>query len=218
MKNKRFILFDLDGTLTDPALGITNAFRYALKAFGIEVPDVRELYRVIGPPLIDSFIDFYSFSEADARRAVEVYREYFSETGIFENKVYDGIPQLLDTLQKDGRTLLVATSKPTVFAERILEHFGLARYFSFVSGSGLDGAHSRKDEVIEIALERMRVNDRSEAVMVGDRAFDIEGAKLSGIDAVGVLYGYGSRGELEKAGAKHIAEDIGSLRRMLLGG
>lgn len=211
-----YLLFDLDGTLTDPVLGITNSVMYALKKYGIEVNDRRELYKFIGPPLSDSFENFYGFSKAEAVNAVEYYREYYREKGIFENAVYDGIETLLKTLKDNGRTLLLATSKPKVFAEQILEHFKIAKYFTFVAGSNLDGTRVKKGEVIKYVLENCMNIDLSKAVMIGDREHDIIGAKEAGMDSIGVLFGYGGRDELEKAGADRIVESVAELGRVLL--
>jgi phosphoglycolate phosphatase len=210
------ILFDLDGTLTDPGIGITNSVMYALQKYGITVRDRSKLYSFIGPPLWESFQRFYGFSEAEAKKAVSYYREYFSVTGMFENTVYDRIDALLAALENSGKTLAVATSKPEVFAEQILEHFDLAKYFSFIGGSELDGKRVKKDEVIRYALEMSGVTDLSTAVMVGDREHDILGAKKTGIASVGVLFGYGRREELEAAGADYIAETVEDLNKILL--
>ena len=152
---KEYLLFDLDGTLTDPKVGITTCVQYALKEFGIEEPDLDKLEPFIGPPLKDSFKEFYGFSDEDAQKAVEKYRERFSEIGLFENDVYDGIPQMLRLLQSRGMYLAVASSKPTVFVEQILEHFDLRRYFKVVVGSDLDGSRVNKDEVVLEALNRL---------------------------------------------------------------
>jgi len=210
------ILFDLDGTLTDPGIGITNSVMYALDKYGITVSDRRQLFCFIGPPLWESFERFYGFSETDAKRAVEYYREHYRVTGIFENTVYDGIDALLASLENSSKTLLVATSKPEIFAEQILEHYDLAKYFSFIGGSELDGARVNKHEVIRYALEMAGVTDLTTTVMVGDREHDILGAKTMGIASVGVLFGYGSRREFENAGADFIAETVDDLRRILL--
>jgi phosphoglycolate phosphatase len=189
----------------------------ALKKYGITVNDRSELYKFIGPPLWESFERYYGFSEAEAKKAVAYYREYFSVTGMFENTVYDGIDAMLAALENSGKTLIVATSKPEVFAEQILEHFDLAKYFTFIGGSELDGSRVKKDEVIRYALEMGGVTDLSTAVMVGDREHDILGAKKVGIASAGVLFGYGSRGELETAGADFTAETVGDLHKLLLG-
>ncbi|KAI4447097.1 5'-nucleotidase [Eubacterium plexicaudatum ASF492] len=205
------LLFDLDGTLTDPGVGITNSVAYALEKFGIQTQERSQLYPFIGPPLQDSFERFYGFSQEDAKQAVGYYREYFKEKGIFENKVYDGMARLLESLCDAGKNLYVATSKPEIFAVRILDYFSLSRYFTFVAGSNLDGTRSKKEDVIAYALHAAKISDLSDVVMIGDREYDIAGAKKNGIASVGVLYGYGGRQELENAGADYIAacqEDI----------
>ncbi len=195
------IFFDLDGTLTDPGQGITNAVRYALERWGIHVEDRRALYPFIGPPLVDSFMRFYSFSASDARAAVDVYREYFADRGIFENELYPGIPELLARLRGAGLKLVMATSKPEEFARRIAEHFGIAQYFDCIAGAAMDETRTQKWEVIEYALERCGNPDRGAVLMVGDREHDVLGAARCGIRCLGVLYGYGSRDELLAAGA-----------------
>lgn len=212
MKYYNTILFDLDGTLTDPGLGITNSVWHALKKYNIAVEDREELYCFIGPPLIDSFVKYYGFTEEQAREAVGYYREYFTDKGMFENVAYDGVEELLKELKEAGKRLIVATSKPEIFAKQILIHFGLAQYFDFIAGSNLDETRVKKAEVIAYALDSCKITELSEAVMVGDREHDVIGAKTVGIDCIGVLYGYGSREELEQAGADMIAgtvEDIG---------
>ena len=195
------IFFDLDGTLTDPGLGITNSVAYALERYGIHVDDRKRLYPFIGPPLVDSFMRFYGFSAPDARAAVDVYREYFADRGIFENEVYPGIPALLARLRAAGLKLVMATSKPEPFAERIAEHFGIAEYFDCIAGAAMDETRTQKWEVIEYALERCGVTDRVRVLMVGDREHDVLGAARCGIRCLGVLYGYGSEAELTAAGA-----------------
>ena len=205
------VLFDLDGTLTDPGIGITNSVACALEKYGIRTADRSELYKFIGPPLQDSFEMFYGFSTKDARRAVEYYREYYKDKGIYENKLYEGIDTLLQLLRDAGRTLLVATSKPEKFARQILDHFAISHYFTYIAGANMDETRSKKSEVINYALEAGKIQDRSTAVMVGDREYDIAGAKQAGIDSIGVLFGYGSRQELEAAGADHIAEQPGDI-------
>ncbi|MCH5353278.1 MAG: HAD family hydrolase [Acutalibacter sp.] len=203
---KTVFLFDLDGTLTDPGLGITNSVMYALRKFDISAPDRASLYKFIGPPLRDSFAMFFGFSPERSELAVKYYREYFSTRGLYENEVYDGIPELLRELKKLGKTLIVATSKPEKFAVEILRHFELYDYFDFVAGATMDGSRDRKSDVIRYALESCHIAEKSEVIMIGDREHDIFGAKETGLDSVGVLFGYGSRDELETAGATFIAE------------
>lgn len=204
------ILLDLDGTLTDPKLGITNSVRYALSHFGIEEPDTAKLETFIGPPLLHSFMTFYSFTEADAWRAVAIYREYFKRSGMFENEVYAGIPELLQLLQSQGRLLYVATSKPRVFAEQILVHFKLDTYFEKIYGSELDGVRTDKTELIAyIIAESCLAKDRT--VMIGDREYDIMGASNNDIDSIAVGFGYGSRHELIAAKPTYHFQTLGEL-------
>ena len=152
---KEYLLFDLDGTLTDPKVGITTCVQYALKSFGIDEPDLDKLEPFIGPPLKDSFMQFYEMNEKDAEAAVEKYRERFKDVGLFENEVYEGIPQMLRILRNKGMHLAVASSKPTVYVERILEHFEIREYFEAVVGSELDGRRVNKDEVVAEALKQL---------------------------------------------------------------
>ena len=217
MKQYDYILFDLDGTITDPALGITNAVMHALEKYNIPVPERSELYKFIGPPLADSFMKYYGMTQPQAMKAIEYYREHFRDIGIFENTVYDGFEELMKRLCDAGKTLIVATSKPEEFAKRITEHFGLAEYCSHVCGSNMDGTRCKKDEVVAYALKTAGVTDVSRAVMVGDREYDITGAAALGLDSIGVLYGYGSREELEAAGATYIAPEVADLFPILVG-
>jgi phosphoglycolate phosphatase len=211
MKSYQYLFFDLDGTLTDPGEGITNSVAYALDKFGITVTDRASLYPFIGPPLVDSFMKFYGFSHEDAERAVVCYREYFRDRGIFENRLYEGIPEALKALKDAGKTLVIATSKPEPFAKRIVEHFGLSPYFTLVAGASFDETRSEKWDVIEYAMDSLKLTDRSEIVMIGDRKHDIIGAKKTGLDSVGVLWGYGDREELTSAGAEIIFDTVGQL-------
>lgn len=212
---KRHILFDLDGTLTDPMVGITSSVQYALSKFGIEVKYLKELTPFIGPPLKESFQKYFGMSPQEANQAVEYYREYFSPTGIFENEVYDGILEMLEELTAAGFELYLATSKPEVYAKRILEHFGLADYFSYVVGSELDGTRIQKKDVITHLLWECGISAQ-DAIMVGDRRHDVEGARACGVHSVGVLYGYGSEDELKKAGASHVVATVKELKEYLL--
>ena len=216
---KEYLLFDLDGTLTDPKQGITRSVQYALKAFGIEETDLDKLEPFIGPPLGDSFKNFYGMIDAQATTAINKYRERFSTIGLFENEIYAGVPEMLKTLRDKGLHLAVASSKPTVFVERILEHFKIRQYFEVVVGSELDGTRVKKQEVVEEALHRLFCYGpvaREKVLMIGDRKFDIEGAKALHINSVGVTYGYGSRYELETAQADHIVSSVEELLGFLL--
>lgn len=215
----QYILFDLDGTLTDPKIGITTCVQYALHKMGIEEPDPDRLEPFIGPPLIDSFREFYGMNEEEAVRAVEYYRERFSTVGLFENEVYSGIPELLARLKKDGRKLAIASSKPTVYVKKILEYFSIYEYFDIIVGSELDGTRCRKEEVVEEALEQLSADDKfrkRDAVMIGDRKFDIEGAKAHQIPSIGVNYGYAIDNELVEAGADCVVGNVKELSEVLL--
>lgn len=209
------VLFDLDGTLTDPGEGITNSVAYALNKFGISVDDKKELYNFIGPPLIDSFMKYYGMNYEDGLKAVEYYREYFGVTGIFENTMFKGIPELLDSIKKSGRKISLATSKPEEYAIRILDHFGLTKYFDFIGAATMDESRSKKVDVITYTLDNLGVTDKSRVVMIGDRHHDIDGATQNGLDSIGVLFGYGDRVELETAGATYIAETINDILKFL---
>ena len=204
----QYIFFDLDGTLTDPGIGITNSVAYALKKWNIEAADRSELYCFIGPPLVDSFMKYYGFSEEDANRAVEYYREYFSVKGLYENTIFDGTAKLLADLKAAGKKIVLATSKPQHFAEIILKHFDIDQYFDVVAGATMDGTRSKKTDVILYALAQCQIEDKAQVIMVGDREHDIKGANNAGLDSIGVLCGYGDREELETAGATFIVENI----------
>ena len=204
-------LFDLDGTLTDPGEGITNSVAYALEKYHIKVEDKKQLYKFIGPPLKDSFMKYYGFSEEEAIKAIEYYRERFRDIGIFENEVYEGIENMLKAINDSGKKIVLATSKPEEFAVRILEHFELKKYFTFVAGASMDSSRSKKGDVIAYAISLCEGFDKNTAVMIGDREHDIIGAKENGLKSIGVLYGYGSEKELKSCGADYIVstpEDI----------
>lgn len=204
--NVTHVLFDLDGTLTDPGEGITNAVRYSLGKFGIEVKERSELYSFIGPPLIDSYMKYYGMPEQQAEEAVAYYREYYRAGGMFENQVYDGIPELLEKLKDDGKKLVVATSKPDYFAEQILERFHLLSYFDFIGAALLDGTRNSKIQVIQHVITECGIENVSTCVMVGDRKYDTEGAHHFGMPCISVLYGYGGREEFEQAGSDYIVQ------------
>ncbi len=216
MKNIKTFLFDLDGTITDPAEGITNSVAYALDRYGIRVEDKSELNPFIGPPLYDSFMKYYGFSKEEAHRVVEVYREYYSDKGIFECRLYDGIQKLLKRLYDSGVRIILATSKPEYFAEKILEHFGIYKYFSLVAGATMDSSRVEKADVIAYAIDRSGIESLDEAIMVGDREFDIFGAKANGLKTIGVTFGYGGREELEKAGADYVCDTVSQLEKLII--
>ena len=210
------ILFDLDGTLTDPFEGITNSVAYALKKMGITPPKNSELKKFIGPPLAESFEKFYGFSKEESYKAVDIYREYFAPKGIFENTIFKGIPEMLASLKNAEKRLALATSKPTVFAEKILKHFNIDKYFDVVVGSNLDGSMTDKAEVVAAALKGLGAVEPSTTVMVGDRSHDIIGGIKNGICTVGVTFGYGTKEELEQFHADYIADSVDELKNILL--
>ena len=207
----RYCLFDLDGTLTDPGIGITDSVMYALKKFDIDVKDRSELYPFIGPPLDYSFKTYFGFTDEQAVLAIKYYREFFSTKGLYENEVYEGIPGMLEELKKRGVTVALATSKPYEFSVEILRHFGLSGYFDHVGAATMDGRISKKEDVISNLLGQLNYEDKASVLMVGDRYHDIEGAKANGLYSAGVLWGYGTEEELKKAGAEYLfarPEDI----------
>lgn len=210
----KYVLFDLDGTLTDPGLGITNSVMNSLSKFGITVTDRSELYKFIGPPLMESFKKYYGMSDEDATKAIEYYREYFKVIGMTENEVYDGIPEMLAALKNRGQKIILATSKPEEFAIKILEYFDLLKYFDFVAGATMDGTRSEKSDVIKYAINEASISV-DKAVMVGDRKHDILGAIENNLPSIGVLFGYGSEEELSEAGANYIAKDVNELASIL---
>lgn len=215
----RYVLFDLDGTLTDPKVGICTSVQYALEKYGIIEEDLDKLEPFIGPPLDESFKEFYGFSDEDAKKAISYYRERYSDIGKFENEVYPGIAELLRDLKKKGRVVALATSKPQLFAEQILEHYEIKEYFDYIVGSEMDGTRGKKIEVIEEAVRQIFPDgepDYDEMVMIGDRKFDIESSLQVGMRNIGVGYGYGSREELEEAGADKIVNTVSGLRAALL--
>jgi phosphoglycolate phosphatase len=208
------ILFDLDGTLTDPREGITRSIQFALAKLGIDEPDLTRLEHFIGPPLLQAFMQFYDFDEAKAWEAVNFYRERFKVTGLYENRVFDGVGELLTELQGQGRTLYIATSKPWVFAREIARHFDFARHFKVIYGSELDGTRTNKVELIGHLLAEGL--DPAQTLMIGDRKHDLIGARSNGLDAVAVGYGFGSREELEAEQPAHHFETLADMHRAFL--
>ncbi len=209
------VLFDLDGTLTDPKIGITTSVAYALEHFGITVSDLDSLIPFIGPPLLDSFAEFYGFDPQKSQLAVDKYREYFSVKGLYQNEVYAGIPKMLAELKNCGKKLIVATSKPEVFARIILDHFNLSEYFDYIVGATEDPSRNNKGAVIAHAIKICDI-DTNTAVMVGDRKHDLIGAAENNIPAIGVLYGFGDMAELSKYNPTSIQQSVKALHEHLL--
>lgn len=213
------VLLDLDGTLTDAGPGIVNCILYALDDMGIAHPDDATLRTFLGPPLADTFGRHFGMSSEQIDYAIAKYRERYHEVGLFENSVYDGIPELLQALDDAGIVLAISTSKPTYSATRILEHFGLAQHLAFIGGADLAGVRHDKAAVIAHTLEELHVRGRLDAdarmVMIGDREHDVHGARAHGIDTVGVLWGYGTADELLGAGAVQLVESPLALRAVL---
>lgn len=199
-----YILFDLDGTLTDSSPGIINGFQYAMKEMGLEIPERSSMMKFVGPPLTESFGYMIGLSPDDTQKAITIYRQYYFDKGVFENSVYDGVPQMLEKLKSEGKKLIVATSKNEKGTRIVLEHFDLVKYFDVI-GTSNDTDRINKIDVINYVIKEGGIEDLSKAVMVGDRHYDISAAKEAGLDSVGVLYGYGDREELSGAGATYIA-------------
>lgn len=215
MNRYKYLLFDLDGTLTDSAEGILNSVKYALDTMGFDMPERPE--RFLGPPLYDSLAEFCGMNEEQVLEGVRLYRERYSDIGLFENRVYEGVPEMLDRLREGGKELFVATSKPETFAVRILEKFGLSDRFRIIGGADINGSRNEKWEVIEYVLEKAGVTSREEVLMIGDRKHDIIGAHKTGLKCLGVLWGYGTREELTEYGADFFADTPQDVADMLLG-
>lgn len=220
MKNYHTVAFDLDGTLTDPKRGLTSAFAYGLKKVGVRVESLDSLTKFIGPPLRDYFKEEYNLSDKEADDALYLFREYFGVYGWWDNELYEGIHELLSALKAAGKRLVLATSKPEVYSSRILKLFGLDGYFDFSEGASFDSSREKKCDVLDYALSQVGVNtaaEREGAILVGDTRFDIEGARIVGIDSIGVLYGYGKREELSAEGATYLAKSVLDVKKILLG-
>ncbi|MBP3881392.1 MAG: HAD-IA family hydrolase [Lachnospiraceae bacterium] len=213
----QYLLFDLDGTLTDPKEGITKSVQHALRHFGIEVEDPDTLTPYIGPPLIPSFMEFHGLSREQAEEALMVYRERFSTVGLFENEVLEGVPEMLRSLKEKRRFVAVASSKPEEYVRRILDHFDLLQFFDEVVGASMDEKRSAKKDIIEEALLRMgKASGDKSILMIGDRKHDVEGARLCNLDSLGVYTGFAPEGELEEAGATYVFHTIGEMAAFLL--
>ena len=208
------LLFDLDGTLTDSTEGIVRCLEYALERMGFDIPE--DTNKFLGPPLYRSFAEFCGMNEEQVNEAVRIFRERYSTVGLFENRVYEGVPEMLKRLRDGGKRIMVATSKPEVYAVRIFDRFGLSQFFEIVGGANINGTRNDKDEVIEYVLEKAGISDRSSVLMIGDRRQDVIGAHKTGLKCMGILWGFGSIEELTEAGADFIAETPIKAADMLL--
>ena len=204
----KYILFDLDGTITESGPGIMNSVEYALNKMNREVGERDTLKKFIGPPLTESMEKYYGMSEEEALLGVKYYREYYHDKGIYENRVYDGLEEVLKKINEAGKQAIVATSKPEKYAKIIIDHFHLTQYFACVAGMEMDGGRGTKAQVITYALEKNDITDKSKVLMIGDREHDVIGAHENGLDCLGILYGFGSRKEFEEAGADYIRENV----------
>ena len=214
MKYKN-IIFDLDGTITDSKPGIVKGVQYALHCYGVEEPDLDKLTSFVGPPLYKSFMNYLECTEDEAKEVVECYREYYAETGLYENALYEGAEALLYALKEKGYRLLIASSKPRLYVKRILSYFRVMRYFDIVEGSELDSKRTDKAELLSYVIEKWNLK-AEECVMVGDRKHDVLGAKANGMDSIAVGYGYGSEDELSKAGPTYFFPTIEELKNFFL--
>ncbi|MEJ5254373.1 MAG: HAD-IA family hydrolase [Acidimicrobiales bacterium] len=210
------VLFDLDGTLTDPREGLLKGFEHALGTIGMTVDDRDSLEVLIGPPVHEGFARYLGLTEPSLSVATAAYRQYVLERGAYENRVIDGVPELLAELSEAGLSLAVATAKPTATAMVVLDHFELTPWFAVVAGADYEGTRHTKRDVIEHALAELGLRSGAGVVMVGDRDHDVIGARHVGVDSIGVLWGYGPRGELEEAGADHLVGTVDKLRELLL--
>lgn len=214
--NYKYLFFDLDGTLTASDEGITNSVKYALESIGVVENDMQKLLKFVGPPLYDGFNSYGNYDDEIIAGLIAKYRERFVVKGIYENRLYDGIMDLLKCLKLSGKKIIMATSKPEKFSMVIADYFNITEYFDIICGSTLDGKVSTKEQVLQLSIERCNIKDKSEAVMIGDRFYDVQGANHNGIDCIGVSYGYGTKEELLESGAVCVAESVQELKTILL--
>ena len=217
----KYVLFDLDGTLTESGPGIMNAAKIALNHFGIEENNVENLHKFVGPPLTESFGHRYGMNEADTQEAIAVFRKYYNVTGIYENSVFEGIQEMLQQLKSNGLLLSIASSKPRPMIDIVVDHFDIRKYFDVIVGCELDGTRSQKKEVVDEVIRLFGELSGDDAVlehsiMVGDRMYDVNGARECGLECIGVTYGYGTRQELQEAGAAYIVDSVNELGEKLL--
>ncbi len=216
MKNYSVIAFDLDGTLSNPERGLVETFSYALGKMGIDFGEKQELKRFIGPPLYDEWQRVYGLTPQESSRALEFFHEYYSVYGWWDNELYDGVEKMLDDLKRANKTIVLATSKPEIFAKKILKLFGIDGYFDFIGGASTDKIRDKKWEVLEYSLESIGSPSCDECILVGDRVYDAEGAARCGIASLGVLYGHGSKSEIESSGFTEIAENVADIAKLLI--
>lgn len=215
-KEYPYLFFDLDGTLMESGEGIMRCAQHTLQHFGIHIDNLKELLPFVGPPLEDSFRHFYHFTDEQIKEATRIYGLRYAELGAYEAQPYPGVFEFLEQMKAAGKILVLATSKKITMTQTVLNHFGLAPYFHFVGARDDEGTRHTKADVIRYAIGQLRIERLDEIVMIGDRKFDILGARETGIDSIGVLYGYGDRNELTEAGATYIATDFGELAELLL--
>ncbi len=211
----KYILFDLDGTIIDSRSGIIKSAKFALDKMGVPETQMVNMERIIGPPLKFAFREFFNLSEDFIEKATEYYREYYKDKGIFDCVMYDGIEQMLISLKIQGYILALATSKPVVFASRILEHFGISHYFDAIVGASLDESLLDKAAIISLTCEELSIFNTAHAIMVGDRKFDIAGATAHQMDSIGVLYGFGNLEEFQNAEASYVVNNVEELHQLL---
>lgn len=211
---KEFLLFDLDGTIIDSKDGILEAVQHTLFQYGIK-EEKESLIDYVGPPILDALARFHRFTPEDAQKATAEYRRYYAAHGMEKNELFPGIREVLEAFLQKGKKLAVATSKPVEVAVPVLQNLGLTSFFLLIGGSTLSGERPHKIDVIRYLLKELEIDDLKRVVMIGDRSYDMEGAKLAGIDAIGVLYGYGGLEELKKSGAACIAETPEDLLRLI---
>lgn len=217
MANYDYVLLDFDGTMVDSSKGIFESLIYALKCAGHEEPDGETLRKFIGPPIYDSFKNLFGFEDGQIEYMIKKYREHYSQGGLFKLEVYDGIPELLKKLHENGVKIATASSKPTVFIEKILKHIELYDYIDYIGGTVFDEKGAGKTGILLNALENLGCTDKSRAIMIGDRKFDIDGAKGAGIPTIAVLYGFGSEQEFKEHGAEYIVKDTKEAEKIILG-
>lgn len=216
MKKYDVIAFDLDGTLSDPSHGLVASFVYAFKKMGVDYGDPQSLKRFIGPPIYEAWQEEFGFTPEESSRALLIFREYYQVYGWWDNVIYDGVPEMLQKLKESGKTIVLATSKPEIFAKKILNRANLAQFFDFIGGAATDKTRDKKHEVLEYSLASVGVADKSQAILVGDRIYDAEGARACGIDSLGVLYGHGSKEEIFSANFTLTAQTVSDINKILI--